>query len=233
MENEDWSAMDAMDINGMWNFVKEKILDLIKDHTPRRKQSQSANPPWMNSALKRCINEKRRAWKKWKESGRETDKTAYKDKEKETKSMIRKRKNGWEKSIVEKRKTNPKLFYRHINRARKSRDKVAPLYDDDGKVTVDPKRQAEILNKYYAGVFTRSEGEPEEPIIATEERLEEISVTKEKVIEAITGIKQDAAPGPDEIPPRVFHELKEELAEPLTKLFEASMDTGKIPDEWR
>ena len=233
MEGENWAEMDPMDVNGRWIYVKEKILDAIKKHTPRKKMSKAASPPWMNSALRKCIKDKRRAWKKWKESGREMDNMAYRVKEKETKTMIRKRKNGWEKQIVEKRKTDPKLFYWHINQARKSRDKVAPLYDDDGEVTVDPKRQAEILNRFYAGVFTRNEDEPEKPRIATEERLEEIIITKEKVIAAINGLKRDAAPGPDEIPPQVFHELKEELAEPLTKLFESSMETGKIPDEWR
>ena len=233
MKSESWEEMEVMDVNEKWIYVKKKILESIEKHTPRRKSSKRMGPPWMNKDLKKCINEKRKAWKKWKESGKEGDRLAYRDKERETKTKIRKRKNGWEKQIVEKRNTNPRLFYQQINRARKSRDKVAPLYDDDGEVTVDPKRQAEILNRFYAGVFTRNGDATDAPEIVTEVRLEKISITKEKVIEAINGLKQDAAPGPDEIPPRVFHELKEELAEPLTKLFESSMETGRIPDEWR
>ena len=149
------------------------------------------------------------------------------------KTMIRRRKNGWERSIVDQRKTNPKLFYSQINRARKCRDKVAPLQDENGEITVDPKRQADILNRYYAGVFTRCSEEPPTPRRTLETKLEKIEITKEKVLAAISGIKQDAAPGPDEIPPKVIYELREELAGPMTSLFRKSMETTKIPDEWR
>ena len=49
----------------------------------------------------------------------------------------------------------------------------------------------------------------------------------------IDNLKVESASGPDGIPPRVIKELKNEIVKPLTILFQKSMETGKIPDEWR
>lgn len=62
------------------------------------------------------------------------------------------------KSIEEKKKAwnNPKRFYAYISNARKTRAKIGPLKNEDGEIVADAKEQAEILNKYLASVFTRS-----------------------------------------------------------------------------
>ena len=41
------------------------------------------------------------------------------------------------------------------------------------------------------------------------------------------------AQGPDQIPPRVLKELNKELAKPLSILFTKSIQTGKVPKEWK
>ena len=232
LATEKWDGLGEMDVNGLWLRIKGTIHELMKRFTPLKQPKKRRNQPWINNELKKKIEDKRRAWKKWKETGREEDGRAYKVKEKETKKMIRKRKNGWERKILENRKSNPKLFYAQINRTRKTRDKIAPLKSENGPV-IEPKKKAEVLNKYYAQVFTRSDVEPPAPRRCVTERIETIGITKEKVETVISLLKEDSAPGPDEIPPRLIRELKDELTEPLTTLFKASMETRKIPDEWR
>ena len=232
LASEKWDDLGEMDVNGMWGRIKSKMQSLMREYAPTKRPKKRKNPPWMNRDLRKKIEEKRRAWKRWKETGRETDREEYRRKEKETKNMIRNRKNGWEKKILENRKQNPKLFYAQINRARKTRDKIAPLRDGD-RTAFEPREKAETLNKYYAKVFTRSEVEPPRPRDKTTHRLEKIDITKEKVESVISLLKEDAAPGPDELPPRLIRELKDELSGPLTTLFRASMKAKKIPDEWR
>ena len=232
LATEEWGDLRDLDVNEMWARIKEKMRRLQEEFTPVRRPKKNGNPPWMNKEVKKKVEEKRRAWKKWKESGRETDGRAYKEREKETKTLIRRRKNGWERKIVENRKVMPKLFFKQINRARKTRDKVAPLRTGSD-VIVEPKEKATVLNQYYARVFTRSNVEPPAPRVKTNVKLEDMDITKDKVNAAIEALKEDSAPGPDEIPPRLFRELKDGLTGPLTTLFRASMERGKIPDEWR
>ena len=233
LAGEDWREMDGKDVNGMWMCMKEKIQGLIENNTPIKKPRKNSSPPWMSNDIRRSIAAKRKAWRKWKETGRVRDEETYREMEKETKKNIRRRKNEWERRVVDKRNTNPKLFYLQINRARKTRDGVAPLHDNEGGIIVEPQKQAEALNRYYAQVFTRCDVPPPAPRQRTEAKISEIDITKAKVMAAIDGLKRHAAPGPDEIPPCIFHELKEEMAEPLVKLYRKSMTTGKIPDEWR
>ena len=233
LESETWEGVRGTDVNAMWFSTKNRIHDLIEKFTPEKRPRKGDDPPWMNNDIRKAIATKRQAWKKWKESGRECDANAYRQREKETKKKIKSRKNAWERRIVENRKTNPKLFYSQISRAKKNRDKVAPLYDSERRIVVDPKDQARVLNSQYAKVFTRCTDEPPPPRQRTDTRLSEIPISREKVIAAIDSLKEEAAPGPDEIPPKIYKELKEELAVPLVKLFSASLETGKIPDEWR
>ena len=72
------------------------------------------------------------------------------------KKKIRKKKNQEEKEIVACRKTNPKKYYRYISRARATKSKVGPLKNEQDEIVIHPREQAEMLNKYFASVFTKS-----------------------------------------------------------------------------
>ena len=74
---------------------------------------------------------------------------------------IRKKKNAVERRVMEYRKSNPKLYYAFINSAKKTRNKIGPLKNDENKTVTDPKEQAELLNHQYASVFTRDWGDGE------------------------------------------------------------------------
>ena len=84
------------------------------------------------------------------------------DAQKCLKKTIRNKKNEWERRIVEKRITMPKLFFKQINRTRKTMDNMAPLADNE-EIVVEPKDKAEVLNKAYAKAFTRSNVPPPQP----------------------------------------------------------------------
>ena len=103
----------------------------------------------------------------------------------------------------------------------------------DGNIVVEPKEQADLLNTYYASVFTRSDTPAPKIEEGTGERLTEIEITEEDVYEVIEGLRADSAPGPDMINNRVLKETKDELKRPLTLLFRKSMAEARIPDDWR
>ena len=63
--------------------------------------------------------------------------------------------------------------------------------------------------------------------------IRDVQITVDTVKRAIDHLKEQSASGPDEIPPRVMKELRNEIAVPLTILFRHSIKTGEIPDEWR
>ena len=234
MRKTDWKGeMRGKSVNENWILVSERIKNLMSEHIPMKKRRRFDEPRWMDNEVKKIIRKKKEAWKKMKETNRAADKEEYKKAVKEVKKKIKNKKNSLERKVMTCRKTNPKSFYAYINSAKKTRNKIGPLKNSDGAAVTDPRELAQILNNQYVSVFTRSQDDTEETAQDTEVQLEDISITEERVVEAIDKLNEQSASGPDGIPARVIKELKEEIKTPLALLFRQSMDDGVIPDEWR
>ena len=107
----------------------------------------------------------------------------------------------------------------------------------DGEVTITTtdREKAEVLNSYFAGVFT---DEDPHGVPAAEDRsggreLTEVHITRQHIIDKIDKLKVEKSPGLDGVHPRVLTELKNELCEPLYIIFLNSVEQGKLPDEWK
>ena len=236
MVETDWKKeLTGKTTDEMWVFIRGRVKGLMSKFIPRRKMKKKDEPKWMTADIRKSILSKRKAWKRWKETGRWTDREEYRKRERETKKKIRQSKNRVEREIMTFRKTDPKLFYSFINRSRISRDRIGPLTDAVNNTVTDSKQQAQILNEFFATVFTRSTDPlpqiaSRDPNIPT---LTEVPVTEKAIETAIDQIKEYSASGPDEIPSKVIKELKMELLLPLAMLFTKSIESGKIPEEWR
>ena len=57
--------------------------------------------------------------------------------------------------------------------------------------------------------------------------------TEEQMVKALQSLKVDKSPGPDGLHPRVLKEVANEIAHPLTVLFNSSISHGKIPKAWK
>ena len=52
-------------------------------------------------------------------------------------------------------------------------------------------------------------------------------------MEVLLAMKLDKSPGPNELCPRLLWEAREEIAGALTQIFNSSLATGEVPDDWR
>ncbi len=94
---------------------------------------------------------------------------------------------------------------------------------------------SEVLNNYFASVFTH-EGDgpvPEEDDMESNTRLQDITITAEKVKEKIKKLRPSAAPGPDKIGPGLLQHLSSEVAPALTIIYKKSLESGIVPEDWR
>ena len=157
MAGVDWKEeLRGKTADQMWISIRGFVRKLMAKFIPWKRRKTSNDPPWMDGEVRRCIAEKGRAWKKWKETKKWKDKEEYQRNVTETKKRIRQKKNAHERKVAECRKTNPRMFYAFVNRAKKTRNKIGPLVDGEGNVVVEPGEQANVLNKQYASVFNRS-----------------------------------------------------------------------------
>ena len=57
--------------------------------------------------------------------------------------------------------------------------------------------------------------------------------TKEHAVEQLKRLKTEKSPGIDELHPKFLHEVMEKIGEVLAQIFNKSMETGDVPQEWR
>ncbi|BHF60657.1 hypothetical protein SprV_0100362200 [Sparganum proliferum] len=106
------------------------------------------------------------------------------------------------------------------------RDDGVELYKDDEK--------AEHLSKFFQSVFTRDVAVPADHYNVDDvPTIDSVVLTKSIVQQELLKPKEAKSPGPDEIPAKLLKELATELAEPLYLLFQASLDAGRLPPEWK
>src|SRR6218665_2836050 len=75
--------------------------------------------------------------------------------------------------------------------------------------------------------------EPKQTYLSNGNGLTQIIFTKENVVEQLKKLKTDKSPRIDELHPKFLHEGREEIGEVLAQIFNKSMQTGDVPQEWR
>ena len=106
------------------------------------------------------------------------------------------------------------------------------LYENGNKET------ANLLNEYFASVFTRENlgNLPHADEVyhgSIEQSLSHVSITEQIVFEKISKVNVNKSQGPDQIHNKMLFELRHELTKPLTELFKKSLASGQIPQDWR
>ena len=90
------------------------------------------------------------------------------------------------------------------------------------------------FSTFFSSVFTKEDTEnlPTAPHEGSQ-TLEEVEITLEKVKNKLVKLSNSKAPGPDGIHPRILREAAEEVSVPLLLLFQKTMDTGELPEDWK
>ena len=98
----------------------------------------------------------------------------------------------------------------------------------------EDKEMSESLNKFLASVFTQ-EDTSNIPVWGQETniKIENVVFTPGMIREKIKGLKTNSASGPDGISAQLLQNAREELLEPLKLIFEKTLNTGTVLQDWR
>jgi hypothetical protein len=236
LESTDWRLeLDWRTTEDGWRFMKSILGETIDKNVPTLKGNIKFKHPWMTRDILKLIRKKRRKWRKAKNSASEWEKEEYKKIEKEVANKIRNAKRKLEKNLVAGEDKNKRKFTQYVKSKTKSRTSVGPLVTKDKKILSEPKDMARELNNFFGSVFTQEdltvipEAEEEE----VQQNMPPITVSQQDVLKKIRALRKDAAAGPDGLTPRVLKEFEAQLAKPLEILFNKSILTGEIPEDWR
>ena len=144
-------------------------------------------------------------------------------------------KSAYENNLIHGYATHndPKIF-QYIRKFTKLDALPTQLHDDFDLADTDHSK-AELLNKYFFSVFTKSncpEPNPDE-LKSIDNSLDAIHLTVPEIFQALIKLNPSKAGGIDNITPTILRNCASALAARLHHLFTTSLNNGTIPTEWK
>lgn len=199
-------------------------------YIPPRKQLGKTRTPWMTPEIRKLSRRKFRLLISIKISnGTETNnieryKFLCKQIERETRAAI----VNYEIQLALKAKSDPKLIYSYVNR-RVPVDSVSALHDQYGQLATDKKEISEILNNYFASVFTDPSSPSSFPEFLPRQVAKPMSYDLDQVLaesvlrSKLENLNVNKSSGTDQLHPYVLKSCAKSLAAPLALIFKRSL----------
>ena len=168
----------------------------------------------------------------------EESKQEYKEMRREAKKEVAKAKNNAYDELYKEldSKEGERTLYRlarQRHQAGKDVQQVRMMKDKDGKVMTDEESVLRIWKEYYKGLMNEENERERRENDGERVNLEVEKISKEEVRENMKRMKNGKAVGPDDIPVEVWKCLGEIALEFLTKLYNRTMESERMPEEWR
>lgn len=201
---------------------------------PRRIIKSREDDPWFTQEVKRCLNKKKRSYKKASQTNSPYDWQNYKSISVLAEKTIHDAKHEYFNfTLPNMLKNDPQRFWKVVNP--KNNHSVPTLQGDDGSA-LPVAECAKVFNNNFAAVFTDelpldSSLTLVPPHIALP--FAPITVTAHGVQCAIERLPLKTSPGPDGISAKLLKLTKHHSAYILSLIFQQSIDTGCVPDDWR
>ncbi len=214
----------------LWQTLKGGILNSMEKNIPSKMITNNNSSPWMTQEIKRAHKRKQRAFNRFKKSGDPVDEENFRKIRKEINNQTRKTRRRYVRRTCE---SSSKGFWGFIKSLKQESFGICTL-KDKGDLVSDNTQKAEVLNEQFRKVFTKEDltslpkidGEPFPS-------MPEIIVTTPGVVKLLSNLQPKKAAGPDTIPARVLRDYAEEIAPGLTCVFQQSLDSGSLPEDWR
>ena len=232
-----WNLVDT-NVNDINNQIKEAVHTSMEKNIPKTKmRSKKNHPRWLDNKTLRKIKKKHKLFKRYLLTKEGTDYLKFIQARRKCKRAIKSAKREYERKVAKHSKSNPRQFWRYVNEKLKVNSGISPLDKEDGSKATEDHDKASILNKYFASVFTKENMNnipnfyPNE--FSSGVSISDLRVTPEAVTKKLNKLDPSKAQGPDKIPARVLKELSNELSHPISVLFNTSLETGELPEDWK
>ena len=227
----------------LWNKLKIKIHELRKQYVPISKVSLKS---WKKGSFPldegtreaiRIKDKKHRIWMNT--SGaveRKLAKDEYTKARNKASSLLRKAKRSYERGVANDAKKIPKRFWYHARRKLKTKSGIPPLLEDildKESLRYEDKEKAEILQRQFLSVFSPVDDSTTKLPARINVDIENIIISEEAVRDMLKNINVNKSLGPDDIHPRILHELANILSAPITILYNRSIQGEELPDDWK
>ena len=240
------SNINHENINADWLAWKESFLATVSEYIPSKRLKGRSPVPWINGAIIYLIKKKDTVRQKLKKSPTNDHlKQRFTSLRAQVKRMIRDSRKQFFSSIEADMHTNPKRFWSILKTKSKSRsipDRITmetttnaqAVHDQARRCSADtPLGIANLFNSYFASVFSQSATLKTPKCTAPEPTTCQLMLAVGEVQTILESLDVTKATGPDGIPAKLLKETASVIAPSLCELFNKSLHTGTLPQEWK
>ena len=231
----DWSFVETMEVEDTWEKMKNMLLDTVSRNTTTTWRRKPKTLPFMTREMKSARNKKKKLSKLINQDPHRTDYLVkFKAARNKVRALSRELIDKYEEAIAATSKTNPKKFWNYASAHKPGRHTVSELVCN-GAQSNDPQEIADALNHQFTSVFTPADKAPlpTPPCYEITTQMSPIRVDQAELESRLKKLNPNKSVGPDGIHPRLLKEAHSQLAMPLSRLFQKSIDTKVIPMDWK
>lgn len=236
-------------VDQLWTSFKHLFIAVADKHAPlMSKKTRGIQTPWMSGQIKNVMYQRDHHLKKARLSNRDEDWNLYRSLRNQVTSQIRKAKCNYNKKLIQDNSDNPKTFWKTMNKIlpNEKKKRVPAAIHIDGNLITDRNKIANAFNSYFIGSVGRltaflgfpskDQGTYISPDFLkklTKNYFKFTPVSTNFTFEFLRKLKVRKASGLDQMPARLMRDAAAEICNPLTKIINASLETGYVPSEWK
>lgn len=231
------------DVELAWSFFKENVLKIVNKHSPMRNfRVKGRENPWFSPELSDTIHKRNLAWAKARKSDSATDWSVFRHLRNKCTSLIKKAKSEYYLSVTTENLNNPLKFWKVIKSlsVNQSSQALPKFVLKDSVPVCDGAEILNCFNKHFvssASLFDFSGTAPlslctDSPLFSGD-LLSFDPFTVQQVHKALKELDHWKPPGPDLIEPYFLKLAADFVAQPLTLLYNLSIENKEIPSVWK
>ena len=222
LETIDWEDLKDDVPNIQINRITQRIIDIVIDLIPL-KSANSHHKKKIPRDRRILFRKRKKILKKFTKDLKKINKNLL-DIEYKLNQSYKKEEQSNEVKAVNAIKENPKYFFSYTRKHSKVKTKVGPLLNKSKELITDKKTMANMLQKQYKSVFSSPLTTYEIHEKKCDNTLNDIVFDENDIIDAISTLSQNSAPGPDGFPAILLKKCKEQLAKPLKMFWRNCID---------
>ena len=187
---------------------------------------------WNTNTIRHLRKRKRNLWQKYRLAPSVDNLRLFRSVRNQLTTAQRNAQAQYENNIAAQCATNPRAFFRYASSRLKTRSRIPRLALPTGGTTQDTLATAAALNNYFASVFTSTNIQTGQ---CTNTCLQpgQYNFDEQGVQIRLLQLSENKASRPDGITNQVLKRSGKVIAPCLTSLFQLSLDSGTVPDEWK
>ena len=233
---------DSKDIDTLWEIFKSRLLSSISKYVPHRTASAHDRPPWITQKVKKLLKARDHLFKKIQHKPSDSRKEKLKSLKKSIRKTTREAYWSYTENLITETgedysKNKNKKLWTFIKHRKTDSIDIAPL-KENGLLKDTSREKAEILNAQFSSVFTTDDPSdfPDQTPWHEDLRhpdIADIQISEDGVEKLLKDLNPHKAMGPDGLHPRILKQLASTIAPTLQVIFQKSINTGRVPSDWK